>query len=79
MSHPTGELTDREREMLRFSPLIFEFAGHREQAILDKFGMSATSFSLALVRLIDREEAIAFAPLECARLRRIRDARREGL
>ena len=76
MPTPRTTLTELEQEMLKFSPLVFEFRGVREQAIRDRFNMSSTSFALALVRLIRREDAIAFAPLECARLRRIRDARR---
>ena len=76
MPTPPTTLTELEQEMLRFSPLVFEFRGHREAEIRRRFDMSSTSFALALVRLIGREDAIAFAPHECARLRRIRDARR---
>jgi hypothetical protein len=71
-------LTTTEREMLEFSPLVFEFAGVREAEIRRRFGMSAASFSLALLRLMDRPEAEACNPVEVHRLRRLRDARQRS-
>jgi hypothetical protein len=35
-----AQLTDRERAVLEFARRQFAFAGHREQAILDRFRMT---------------------------------------
>lgn len=68
-------LTYPERRVLDFANRRFHNAGSREQAIRDEFGYSATRYFQALGALIDRPEALAYAPLTVYRLRRIRAAR----
>jgi hypothetical protein len=70
-------LTDAERELLDFSGLWFRYEGHREAAILDLFGVSAIRFHQRVNKLIDREEALAYAPILVNRLRNERQNRRE--
>lgn len=68
-------LTDVEMEMLEFERSWWRYAGAKEQAILDRFGLSATRYYMALNALIDRPEALAYDVLTVKRLRRAREAR----
>lgn len=54
------------------------FEGRREQAILDRFGMSREVYGLRLVRLVRRPEAEAFDAQTVRRLRRRLDARSQA-
>lgn len=65
-------LTDLERQQLDFAGLWFRFAGAQEQQIRDRFDMSATRYWQAVNGLIDRPEALAYAPTTVNRLRRLR-------
>ncbi len=71
----SGELTAREREILAFERQWWKFAGAKEQAVRDKFQMSATRYYQVLNALIDKPEALAQDPLLVKRLRRLRAAR----
>ena len=75
---PGGELTAREREVLAFERQWWKYAGAKEQAVRDKFGMSSTRYYQVLNALIDRPEALAFDPLLVRRLRRLRAARQRA-
>lgn len=71
----TGEATDaalseRDQQILAFQRLWWKYAGAKEQAIREQFGMSATRYYQVLNALIDRPEALAFDPLLVKRLRR---------
>ncbi|EFQ82503.1 hypothetical protein HMPREF0063_11712 [Aeromicrobium marinum DSM 15272] len=68
-------LSDRDREILALERLWWQYAGAKEQAIRDKFDMSATRYYQVLNALIDREDALAFDPLLVKRLRRLRAQR----
>lgn len=70
-----GELTDRDREMLELERLWWKYAGAKEQAIRDKFDMTATRYYQILNALIDSETALAHDPLLIKRLRRLRSQR----
>lgn len=73
-----GELSDRDAEILGFERQWWKFAGAKEQAIRDKFEMSATRYYQLLNALIDRPEALAFDPLLVKRLRRLRATRQRN-
>jgi hypothetical protein len=68
-------LPAREREMLAFERQWWRFAGAKEAAIRERFGMSATRYYQVLNALVDRPEALAVDPLLVRRLRRMRAAR----
>lgn len=73
-----GELSDRDAEILTFERQWWKFAGAKEQAIRDKFEMSATRYYQLLNALIDRPDALAHDPLLVKRLRRLRAARQRN-
>ncbi|HEV7869633.1 MAG TPA: DUF3263 domain-containing protein [Modestobacter sp.] len=68
-------LPAREREMLAFERQWWRYAGAKEAAIRDRFGMSPTRYYQVLNALVDRPEALAVDPLLVRRLRRMRAAR----
>ena len=68
-------LPAREREMLAFERQWWRFAGAKEAAIRDRFGMSPTRYYQVLNALVDRPEALAVDPVLVRRLRRMRAAR----
>ena len=68
-------LPARERDMLAFERQWWRFAGAKEAAIRERFGMSATRYYQVLNALVDRPEALAADPLLVRRLRRMRAAR----
>lgn len=55
-------LSDRDREMLELERLWWKYAGAKEQAIRDKFDMSATRYYQILNSLIDTEAALCARP-----------------
>jgi len=69
------QLPAREREILVFERQWWRFAGAKEAAIRERFGMSPTRYYQVLNALIDRPEALAADPLLVRRLRRMRGAR----
>lgn len=69
-------LTDDDRAMLEFAGTWWKRDGLREQAVHDRFGVSLTRYEQRLNALIDRPEALVFAPQTVNRLRRLRSARR---
>lgn len=75
---PTSTLTDVERTILRLESRWWQYAGVKEQAVRDKFGVSMTTYYARINRLIDREDAMAFDPLLVKRLRRLRDDRKRN-
>ena len=74
-SEPAGELSARDADILAFERQWWKFAGAKEQAIRDKFQMSATRYYQVLNALIDKPEALAQDPLLVKRLRRLRASR----
>lgn len=75
---PVGELSARDAEILSFERQWWKFAGAKEQAIRDKFQMSATRYYQILNALIDKPEALAHDPLLVKRLRRLRATRQRN-
>ncbi len=68
-------LTRRDRDILAFERQWWKYAGAKEQAIRDLFGMSATRYYQVLNALIDTPEALAADPMLVKRLRRLRASR----
>ncbi len=75
---PLGELSARDAEILTFERQWWKFAGAKEQAIRDKFQMSATRYYQILNALMDKPEALAQDPLLVKRLRRLRATRQRN-
>lgn len=69
------ELSDRDLAILEFERLRWKYAGAKESAVSEQFGMSMTRYYQVLNALIDRPEALAHNPLLVRRLRRLREAR----
>jgi Protein of unknown function (DUF3263) len=74
----TGELSDRDREILAFERHWWKYAGAKEQAVRDLFEMSATRYYQVLNALLDRPEALEADPMLVKRLRRLRAARQRA-
>lgn len=73
-----GPVSDRDAEILAFERQWWKFAGAKEQAIRERFGMSATRYYQVLNALIDKPEALAHDPLLVKRLRRLRETRQRN-
>lgn len=71
-----AELTDRDREVLHLEKQWWMYRGAKEQAIRDKFDMSATEYYQHLNALIETEAALAHDPHTVKRLRRLRTTRK---
>ncbi|MGH3696939.1 MAG: DUF3263 domain-containing protein [Pseudonocardiaceae bacterium] len=71
-------LSCREREMLVFERQWWRYAGAKEQAIREQFGLSATRYYQVLNNLIDRPDALAADPMLVKRLRRLRSGRQRA-
>ena len=68
-------LPRRERDVLAFERQWWRYAGAKEAAIKEQFGLSATRYYQVLNTVIDRPEALAVDPLLVRRLRRMRATR----
>ncbi|WP_436700997.1 DUF3263 domain-containing protein [Nocardioides sp. BYT-33-1] len=69
------DLTDTETAILTFERQWWKYAGAKESAVRERFGMSATRYYQVLNALIDRPEALAADPMLVRRLRRLRSQR----
>ncbi|MGD9955890.1 MAG: DUF3263 domain-containing protein [Dehalococcoidia bacterium] len=69
-------LTDDEKRILDFAGRTYRYDGSRDAAIRDEFKTSAHLYFQQLHRLLERPEALAYAPTTVNRLRRLRDQRR---
>ena len=72
------QLTARDREILAFERQWWKYAGSKEQAIRELFGMSATRYYQVLNGLLDSPEALAHDPMLVKRLRRMRATRQRA-
>ena len=72
------ELDDRDREILGFERQWWKYAGAKEQAIHELFGMSSTRYYQVLNTLIDNPAALAADPMLVKRLRRLRSTRQRA-
>lgn len=74
-SSVASTLSDLEVRVLDFERQWWRFAGSKDLAIQDQFGMTAPKYYELLGNLIDRDDALAASPLLIRRLRRLREAR----
>lgn len=72
----SGELSDRDREVLDFERLRWKYAGAKEAAIMERFDMTATRYHQVVNALLDRPEALEYDAQLVNRLKRLRDTRR---
>lgn len=70
-----SNLSDLEVRILDFERQWWKYAGAKDAAIKELFDLSTRSYYELLNNLIDREDALAAAPLLVKRLRRLRQAR----
>jgi hypothetical protein len=68
-------LDERSREIMAFERRWWRYAGAKEQAIRDTFGLSGTRYYQLLNRLLDEPAALAHDPVLVGRLRRLRARR----
>lgn len=73
-----SRLGEREVQMLALERQWWKYAGAKEQAIRELFGMSSTHYYQILNALIDTEEALAHDPMLVKRLRRLRTTRQKA-
>lgn len=71
-------LTEDERAMLDLESQRWRFGGAKESAIAERFGISATRYYMRLNVLLERPEAIEYAPVVANRLLRMRESARRG-
>lgn len=71
-------LSERDRAVLTFEKQYWKYSGAKEQAIRDRFEMSATRYYQVLNALLDRPEAQEFEPVLVKRLRRQRASRQRA-
>lgn len=64
--------------MLALERSWWKYAGAKEQAIRELFGLSATAYYQILNALIDTEAALAHDPMLVKRLRRLRTTRQRA-
>ena len=69
------ELTDRDIDILDFERSWWKHAGIKEEAIRERFEMSATSYYKLLNELLEKPEAEAHDPILVKRLKRLRTYR----
>jgi Protein of unknown function (DUF3263) len=79
---PTPESSDalsgRELEILALERQWWRYAGAKEQAIRELFGISSTRYYQLLNALIDKPEALAEDAMLIKRLRRLRATRQRA-
>lgn len=68
----------RELEILDFERKWWKYAGAKEEAIRELFGMSATRYYQVLNTVVDKPEALAADPMLVKRLRRLRASRQKA-
>ncbi|MFD8494102.1 DUF3263 domain-containing protein [Amycolatopsis sp. NPDC059657] len=74
-AEPIEGLSPREVEVLAFERQWFRYAGAKEQAIREKFGLSPTRYYQVLNQLLEKQEALQADPMLVKRLRKMRAAR----
>jgi len=68
-------LSDLEVRILEFERQWWRYAGAKDVGIKQEFNLSAREYYELLNNLIDRQDALAAAPLLIKRLRRLREGR----
>ncbi|MQY23769.1 DUF3263 domain-containing protein [Nocardia macrotermitis] len=71
-------LDRRELDILDFERKWWKYAGAKEEAIRELFGMSATRYYQVLNAVVDKPEALVADPMLVKRLRRLRASRQKA-
>jgi len=71
-------LSRRELDILAFERQWWKYAGAKEEAIRELFGMSPTRYYQVLNAVVDRPEALVVDPMLVKRLRRLRASRQKA-
>ncbi|KIA64756.1 DUF3263 domain-containing protein [Nocardia vulneris] len=71
-------LSRREHDILAFERQWWKYAGAKEEAIKELFGMSPTRYYQVLNAVVDRPESLAVDPMLVKRLRRLRASRQKA-
>ena len=66
------DLDEREQAVLDFERSWWKHAGVKEQAIKERFDMSATRYYQLLNELLEKPAAMAYDPILVKRLKRLR-------
>lgn len=75
LSQRDQELSRRDIEVLDFERSWWKHAGVKEEAIRDRFDMSATRYYQLLNELLENPAAMAYDPILVKRLKRLRTYR----
>ena len=70
-----AELTQQDIDILDFERSWWKHAGVKEQAIKERFSMSATRYYQVLNELLENPEALGHDPILVKRLKRLRTYR----
>lgn len=73
------QLNEADATILRFEQQWWRTPGAKDVAIREQLGLSPVRYYQRLHVLVDQPVAMAYAPVLCSRLRRIRDVRRRAL
>ncbi|WP_445262888.1 DUF3263 domain-containing protein [Pseudokineococcus sp. 1T1Z-3] len=74
----SAALPERDQQVLAFERQWWRYAGAKEQAVRELFGLSATSYYQVLNALLDSPAAMAHDPMLVKRLRRMREQRQRS-
>ena len=74
----SGGLSRRDRDILQFERQWWQYAGAKDQAVKDMFGLSPPRYYQVLNAIIDNPDALAHDPLLVRRLRRMRKSRQQA-
>lgn len=74
-AEPNDGLTSREHAILAFERQWWRYAGAKNQAIRETFGVSSTRYYQLLNQLIEKPEAVRADAMLVKRLRRLRAGR----
>lgn len=69
-------LTDQERAVLDFEGRTYRYLAAKEADARREFGWSSVRHAQVVGALLERPDALAYAPATVRRLQRLRDARR---
>lgn len=72
-------VSDRDRRVLDFEGSWWLFPGPKDRAIREYLNMTAARYYEVVRRLIDDDDALAYAPLTVRRLRHMRSDRLEQI
>ncbi len=70
-----ASLTDQDKAILDFAGRWYRLPGAQAEAMQSELGLSQTTYWRKINDLLDRPEALAYAPTTVKRLRRLRTQR----